>query len=292
MIRSMTGFGRAECADVKRKLTVEMKAVNNRYLDFNIRLPRKYNFLESQVRNVLKEYVQRGKVDVFINEETYETGEGALTCDFGLAEAYAARSQELADRLHIAFDLTASDFLRLPDIYKVREPETSEEELWAMLEPVVRGAAENFNEARALEGEKLKKDIISKLEGMRGNVKAIQAMEPEILDGYRQKLTAKVEELLGERTLEESQIASAVVIYADKISTDEETVRLLSHIDQMIAEFDKEESIGRKLDFLTQEMNREANTTLSKAGNLATSNIGIALKTDIEKIREQIQNIE
>ena len=292
MVKSMTGFGHAECIGDTRKLTCEMKSVNNRYLDFNIRMPKKYSAFEAQIRNILKEYANRGKVDVFITEEIFGSGTGEPTLNLELAQKYVKACQILQAETGVVNDLCISDLTRFPEVLTLKDAETDEEELWSQLETVIREAAEKYDESRKIEGAKLQADLEEKLNGMRKSVAEIEAHEPEVMADYRKRLEDKLHEILEDRTIDESQLATALVVYADKISTDEETVRLASHIDQMLSELKKAESVGRKLDFLAQEMNRESNTILSKAGDLATSNIGIELKTVVEKIREQIQNIE
>ena len=292
MVKSMTGFGHAEAVSEKRKLTVEMKSVNNRYLDVNIRMPKKFSAFEAQIRNVLKEYVSRGKVDVFISEETFSEGAGEVVLNTALAKQYMDACNSLGNELGIDGQVKITDIARFPDVITVREPETDEDELWAEIESVVRACAEKFNAARIAEGERLRADMTAKLHQMESNVAYIEEHEPQIMADYRARLMKKLSDILEDRTIDENQLATALIIYSDKICTDEETVRLKSHIIQMIDELGKDESVGRKLDFLAQEMNRESNTILSKAGDLATSNVGIELKTEVEKIREQIQNIE
>jgi len=292
MVKSMTGFGHAEAVSEKRKLTVEMKSVNNRYLDVNIRMPKKFSAFEAQVRNVLKEYVSRGKVDVFISEETFAEGAGEVVLNTALAKQYMDACNSISNELGIDGQVKITDIARFPDVITVREPETDEDELWAEIEEVVRACVEKFNAARIAEGERLRADLTEKLHQMESNVAYIEEHEPQIMADYRARLMKKLSDILEDRTIDENQLATALIIYSDKICTDEETVRLKSHIIQMIDELGKDESVGRKLDFLAQEMNRESNTILSKAGDLATSNVGIELKTEVEKIREQIQNIE
>lgn len=292
MVKSMTGFGHAEAVSEKRKLTVEMKSVNNRYLDVNIRMPKKFSAFEAQIRNVLKEYVSRGKVDVFISEETFAEGAGEVVLNTALARQYMDACNSISSELGIDGQVKITDIARFPDVITVREPETDEDELWAEIESVVRACTEKFNAARIAEGERLRADMTAKLHQMERNVAYIEEHEPQIMADYRARLMKKLSDILEDRTIDENQLATALIIYSDKICTDEETVRLKSHIIQMIDELGKDESVGRKLDFLAQEMNRESNTILSKAGDLATSNVGIELKTEVEKIREQIQNIE
>lgn len=307
MIRSMTGFGAAETATEERRITIEMRAVNNRYLDFNIRMPKRYIPLEGKIRDLLKKTIHRGKVDVFINEERYGAGKGELVLDRELAEQYIEKIGVLTGLVRTKYDyadqvseatisrLGGLDLARFPEILTLVEGETDEEALWESLADCLEKAVEKFDEARVAEGERLRRDLLGKLELLAENVEIVIAEEPRILLEYQNRLFEKAKDFLGDRTLDEAQLASAVVLYADKIGTDEETVRLKSHIAQMREIFEKGESgegVGRKLDFLTQEMNREANTTLSKAGSLLTANVGIEMKTLIEKIREQIQNIE
>ena len=292
MVKSMTGFGHAEAVSEKRKLTVEMKSVNNRYLDVNIRMPKKFSAFEAQIRNVLKKYVSRGKVDVFISEETFAEGAGEVVLNTALARQYMEACNSISSELGIDGQVKITDIARFPDVITVREPETDEDELWAEIESVVRACAEKFNAARIAEGERLRADMTAKLHQMESNVAYIEEHEPQIMADYRARLMKKLSDILEDRTIDENQLATALIIYSDKICTDEETVRLKSHIIQMIDELGKDESVGRKLDFLAQEMNREANTILSKANDLETSNIGVELKTEIEKIREQVQNVE
>ena len=292
MIRSMTGYGRAEAVSDARKLTVEIKSVNNRYLDFNIRMPRRFNFLEAKIREVLKESVLRGKVDVFITCEEYADEAGALKYNEALAGEYIAHMRHMAETFGLSSAITPADIARAPEVFTIGDISTDGEELWEMLLPVLKSASERYNEALEAEGERLKTDVLLKLDHLGGLVEHVIEHEPEIMEAYKKKLTDTLSEILEDRSIDESKIAAECVLYADKISTDEESVLLRSHIRQMKDELGKSGSIGRKLDFLAQEMNREANTTLSKAGDLMTADIGIEMKTDIEKIREQIQNIE
>ncbi|MDO4633181.1 MAG: YicC/YloC family endoribonuclease [Eubacteriales bacterium] len=292
MIKSMTGFGRAEVLQNDRKFTVEMKAVNHRYFDVSIKMPKKLSFFESSIRAVLKEYMQRGKVDVFITYEDFTEGNAALKYNEKLAQEYLSYYRKLAEDLQLRDDITASMIGRCPEVFTMEEQTIDEKELWMILEKALRGACEQFVAIRVREGEALRSDLYDKLDGMLVDVEAVEKRFPEIMTAYREKLTAKVRELLGDTQVEEGRIASEVILYADKICTDEETVRLRSHIESMRKELAAGGSIGRKLDFIAQEMNREANTILSKANDLETSNYAINLKTEIEKVREQIQNIE
>lgn len=292
MIKSMTGFGRGECQQGERKFTVEMKAVNHRYFDANIRMPKKLGFFESAIRGTLKHYIQRGKVDIFITYEDYTETNVSLKYNESIAGEYVKYYRQIAETFGLRDDVTVSTIGRSPEVFVMEDQAVDEKEIWAALESALKGACQQFTETRLLEGENLKKDLIEKLEGMLADVASIEERYPEIMKEYRRKLEEKVRELLGDTQMEEGRIASEVVLYADKICTDEETVRLRSHIESMKAALEDGDGIGRKLDFIAQEMNREANTILSKANDLETSNIAIDLKTEIEKVREQIQNIE
>lgn len=293
MIKSMTGFGRCEVSDGERKFTVEMKGVNHRYLDANIRMPKKLNFFESAIRNLLKQSVQRGKVDIFITYEDMSESQVSLKYNEKLAEEYLAYFKQMEEKFSLENDIRVSALSRYPEVLTMEEQVVDEEELWNGLKKALDGAIKQFVETRTLEGENLKSDILNKLDGMLTLVGYIEERSPKIITEYREKLETKVRELLEDTKIEESRIAAEVVIFADKICTDEEVVRLRSHIVHMKETLQSDENgIGRKLDFIAQEMNREANTILSKANDLEISNIGIDLKTEIEKVREQIQNIE
>lgn len=292
MIKSMTGFGRAEIQETGKKVLVEMKSVNHRYLDFNLKLPRRFSFVEAAVRGVLKEYIQRGKVDVYIFYEDESGSQTELKYNSRLAEQYVAYLARMREDFSLEEDLTASRLACMPEVLTMEDQPVDEEEIWALLERALRSACDKFTESRQREGEALRKDLLEKLSRMLGYVEAIEQRSPAILEEYREKLRQKTRELLENAQLEESRLATEVVLFADKICTDEETVRLKSHVTGMMQVLRDGGAIGRKLDFIAQEMNREANTILSKANDLTVSDIGIELKTEIEKIREQIQNIE
>ena len=293
MIKSMTGFGRCEAADEKRKFTVEMKGVNHRYLDANIRMPKKLNFFESAIRSLLKESVHRGKVDIFITYEDFSESQVSLKYNETLAAEYLEKFKMMEEKFSLENDIRVSTLSRYPEVLTMEEKMDDEEELWKGLKKALDGAIAQFVQTRTVEGENLKKDLIAKLDGMLELVGQIEERAPKIIAEYREKLEGKVKELLEDTQIDEGRIASEIVIFADKICTDEEVVRLRSHVEHMKATLQSDVSgIGRKLDFIAQEMNREANTILSKANDLETSNIGIELKTEIEKVREQIQNIE
>ena len=292
MIKSMTGFGRAEASDENRKITIEVKAVNHRYLDANMKMPKKLSMFESAIRNVLKEYAERGKVDIFITYEDFTESNYSVKYNREIAKAYVDFINEIAQEFSLDNDLKATSLSRYPEVLSLEEQEVDEEELWAYVEKALRSALEMFVAARIKEGENLKNDIILKLDNMLANVDFIEQRAPEIIKEYHEKLACKVSEYLSDSSIDESRILTEVTLFTDKICIDEEIVRLKSHIQATKDALDAGGSLGRKLDFIAQEMNREANTILSKANDLKTSNQAIDLKTDIEKIREQIQNIE
>lgn len=292
MIKSMTGFGRCEHLEGNRKFTVELKGVNHRYLDVNIRMPKKLNFFETAIRTLLKQYAARGKVDIFITYEDTSEGQVSLKYNAALAGEYMKYFRQMEEEFRLENDIRVSTLSRCPEVITMEEQSEDEEELWKGLKIALEGAFTQFVETRTTEGSNLKRDILEKLAGMEKQIAYIEERSPEIVAEYRAKIEEKVQELLGDTKLEEGRIAAEVILFADKICTDEEVVRLKSHISHMRDTLEEAEGIGRKLDFIAQEMNREANTILSKANDLAVSNCAISLKTEIEKIREQIQNIE
>ena len=291
MVKSMTGFGRAEIADGNRKCTVEIKSVNHRYLDLNIKMPKKLNFFEAAIRNVLKEYIQRGKVDVFITYEDLTEQNVSIKYNKEVASEYLKYLRQMSEEFGLDDDIRVSTLSRYPEVFSMEDVDIDEEELWNMLEKAIRKAAEGFVETRIKEGENLRDDMISKLDGMLKHVDFIAERSPAIVQEYKQRLEEKVKELL-DSNVDEARILTEVTIFADKSCVDEELVRLRSHIETTKDTLMRGGSVGRKLDFIAQEMNREANTTLSKSNDLEISNVAIELKTEIEKIREQIQNIE
>lgn len=292
MLRSMTGFGRCEITTEEYRISVEMKAVNHRYLDLGIKMPKKFNYFEASIRSLLKQYIQRGKVDLFITYEDYTEEKMALKYNRSLASEYMEYFAKMAEQFHIENDITVSDLARYPDVLVMEQVPEDEEHMWAILKGAVEEAASRFVETRVTEGENLKADLLGKLDYMDRLVAEIEERSPKIVAEYRAKLEDKVKEILQGSAIDEARIATEVTIFADKICTDEETVRLKSHIEATRAELLSGGSVGRKLDFIAQEMNREANTILSKANDLEVSDRAIALKTEIEKVREQIQNIE
>ncbi|MBP5279327.1 MAG: YicC family protein [Erysipelotrichaceae bacterium] len=292
MLKSMTGFGRYESETPERKITVEMKAVNHRYNELTIKMPKKLNFFEASIRNLLKNYISRGKVDVYITYEDFTDKGACLKYNKDIAEGYFNNIQLMADFFHINNDINAGQLARFPEVFTLEEQPVDEDELWSFIEEAVKGCAENFVKTRIAEGEHLKNDLVGKLNGMIGWIDFIEKRSPLVVDEYRNRLYAKVSELLGDTKIEQSILATEITVYADKICVDEETVRLRAHINNMIKTLDEAENVGRRLDFIAQEMNREANTILSKSSDLEITDTAINLKTEIEKVREQIQNIE
>ena len=292
MIKSMTGFGRCEVQKDSRKFTVELKSVNHRYLDVNIRMPKKLNFFETAIRTLLKSYANRGKVDIFITYEDLSQAQVSVKYNAALAAEYMKYLRQMEEDLGLENDVRVSTLSRYPEVFTMEEQSEDEEELWNGLKEALEGAFTQFVETRKTEGENLKKDILSKLDLLSEQIGFIEERSPKIVAEYRAKLEDKMKELLADTQIEESRIAAEVILFADKICTDEEVVRLKSHISHMRNTLEEQDEIGRKLDFIAQEMNREANTILSKANDIEVSDRVISLKTEIEKIREQIQNIE
>ncbi|MCR5521886.1 MAG: YicC family protein [Lachnospiraceae bacterium] len=292
MIKSMTGFGRYEAQNPERKITVEIKSVNHRYCEMTIKMPKKLNFFEASIRNLLKNYISRGKVDVYISYEDYALGKSCVKYNEEVASEYLELIKKIGETFGIDSDIKAASLARFPEIFTIEEQNIDTDELWEILEEAIGAAAKEFVDSRLNEGEHLKNDLMNKLEGMVKAIDLIEERSPQVVDEYRERITNKVEELLADTQIDQSILATEITLFADKICVDEETVRLRAHIEHMRKTLGEAENIGRKLDFIAQEMNREANTILSKASDLLITNTAIDLKTEIEKIREQIQNIE
>ena len=288
----MTGFGRSEVLKDSRKFTVELKSVNHRYLDVNIRMPKKLNFFETSIRTLLKSYADRGKVDIFITYEDLSQSQVSVKYNAALAAEYLKYLNQMAEEFSLDNDVRVSTLSRYPEVFTMEECSEDEDELWNGLKEALEGAFSQFVEMRTKEGERLKEDILLKLDLLSEQIRFIEERSPQIIAEYRTKLEEKMRELLEDTQIDDNRIAAEVILFADKICTDEEVVRLKSHIQHMKETLEESNGIGRKLDFIAQEMNREANTILSKANDLDISNRAISLKTEIEKIREQIQNIE
>lgn len=290
----MTGFGRSEIITDDYRVLVEIKSVNHRYLDLSIKMPRKFNALEAKLRTLLKKYIERGKTDVFVSFDDFTEKGKRLIYNKEIAAEYVKYIREMSESFELRDDVSAVALARFPDVLMSEDMGDDEERYKDILEKAFTEAAENFVKDREREGEHLKTDLLDKLGDMEGYVRDIVEFSPSVVDEYRERLYAKIREILGNSdiTADEGRVVTEVAVYADKICTDEEMVRLKTHIASMKAKLIAGGSCGRELDFLAQEMNREANTTLSKANNLKIADTAIALKTDIEKIREQVQNIE
>ena len=293
MIHSMTGFGRGVAERDSSRMTVELKSVNSRYLETNVKMPRVILALENDVKNLITQSVARGKMDVYIN---YEPGEGQKTVtvseDLG---AYVAALREASERYGLPDDLGISHVLRIPDILQTRQKDTDPEDVWPLLEEAVQAALEQFNAMREREGMRIREDLLGKASEIERIVQSLQQSAPEIEDAYREKLTRRIQEILSRNSgiaVDRGLLENEIVFYADHCCIDEEMVRLTSHIAQLRQLLSSEEPVGRQLDFLLQEFNREANTIASKAGSLSVTQEALNLKKEIEKVREQIQNLE
>lgn len=293
MIRSMTGFGHGEVSnDKNQKVTVEMKSVNHRYCDISLKLPKKLAMFEANIRNIMKEYASRGKIDIYVSYEDLSETAVSLHYNQAMAEEYMQVFKKMQEDFNIETKITAEALAKYPEVVTIEEVQQDEEVWWELLEAALRQAAEKLVETRTIEGANLKRDLLGKLDQMAADVTFIEERSPQIIAEYRSKLEEKVKEFLEDSTIEENRIAAEVTLYADKIAVDEEIVRLQSHISSMTDVLESDESIGRKLDFMAQEMNREANTILSKSSDVDLADHAIELKTNVEKVREQIQNIE
>lgn len=293
MIRSMTGFGHGEVSnDKNQKVTVEMKSVNHRYCDISLKLPKKLAMFEANIRNIMKEYASRGKIDIYVSYEDLSETAVSLHYNQAMAEEYMQVFKKMQEDFNIETKITAEALAKYPEVVTIEEVQQDEEVWWELLEAALRQAAEKFVETRTIEGANLKRDLLGKLDQMAADVAFIEERSPQIIAEYRSKLEEKVKEFLEDSTIEENRIAAEVTLYADKVAVDEEIVRLQSHISSMTDVLESDESIGRKLDFMAQEMNREANTILSKSSDVDLADHAIELKTNVEKVREQIQNIE
>lgn len=292
MIKSMTGFGRSEIERGNRKITVEIKSVNHRFLENSIKMPKKLNIFEARIRDTIKKYASRGKIDVFITYEDNSESNVSLKFNESIAREYMNIFRQMEERFNIRNDITVGALSRYPEVITMEESQEDEEELWNFINEAIEEACKGLTDTRIIEGENLKNDLLLKLDHMEELVSYIETKNPQIIEDYKKKLEAKMEEILSDADIDKNRIASEVIIYADKVCVDEETVRLRSHIKHARKCLNEDGGIGRKMDFIAQEMNREANTTLSKANNIEISNAAIDLKTEIEKIREQIQNIE
>ena len=292
MIKSMTGFGRAVKEIDGYVITVELKSVNHRYFEFSSRIPRQYGFLDEKVKSFVNSKVSRGKVECYITIEALNTDSAQVVVNNTLASAYVTALKEIATTYELKEDFGASTISRFQDVLIVKKAEEDEEKLWMYVKSVVEEAVDKFIEMRTIEGAKLKDDIYSRGQYILDCVSFIEERSPQTVKEYNDKLIERVHELIGNTTLDESRIIQEVAIYADKVAVAEETVRLRSHIEQLNSFLESSEPVGRKMDFLVQEINRESNTIGSKANDVDIARKVVDIKSEVEKIREQIQNIE
>ena len=292
LIKSMTGYGRGEAKLGGRTITVELRSVNNRYLDCTVKLPRLYVFAEDAIKSRVQKSISRGKVDVFVTIGPSEEGEVSVGINRPVADGYYAALCSLRDTYGLRDDISVSLLSRFPDVFLVEKNEEDQEQVCSDICTVLDLALADFDAMRVREGGKLADDVLSRADTIETLTGAVETRSPGIVADYRARLTAKMTEILGNTQIDESRLLTEAAIYADKVAVDEETVRLRSHLSQLREMLGKGGAIGRKLDFLIQEFNREANTIGSKCNDLETSNIVVDIKAEIEKIREQVQNIE
>ena len=291
-MKSMTGYGRARQTLHERDITVELRAVNHRYLDVNVKAPRIYGFLEDAVKTAVGGMIARGKVDVFISIDTNAMGDVKISLNHKILESYLDALHEMRDRYALTDDISVMRLARLPDVFSAEKQEADADELTQDVLSVLQTAGADFCTMREREGAKLREDILSRSQTILGLVSEVEARSPKAVEEYRAKLTARMNEVLADTTIDPQRILAEAAVYADRTAVDEETVRLRSHMHQMELMAEEQKPIGRKLDFLVQEMNREANTIGSKANDMELAKIVVEIKSEIEKIREQVQNIE
>ena len=290
MIKSMTGYGRAVGVFADKQITVELRSVNNRYLDCGVKLPRLYTFCEEAVKQAVKQSVTRGKVDVFVTVNMTQSTD--VSIGLNKPEGYLAAMKAIADGYPVRDDISVSTLSRLPDVFTVEKTEQDEDRLKAELLGVVQEALDNYDVMRRTEGEALARDLSAKADFILEKIAFVEQRSPQTVAEYREKLLARMREVLDSASVDEARILTEAAIFADKVAVDEETVRLRSHLDQLRTMLSAKEPIGRKLDFLMQEINRETNTIGSKCADLEIARTVVDVKAELEKIREQIQNIE
>ncbi len=292
MIRSMTGYGRAEEIIDGFSICVEFKSVNHRYFEFYAKVPRIYGFLEEKLKSFTNSLVSRGKVECYVSVDSLEEAESEIIVNHSLAKGYYDAVKEISEQLGIDGEISAASISRYPDVITLHKAPDDEEKIWNCVKQVAAKAVEKFVEMRTAEGEKLKADVLSRADYIIECVEFVEERSPQTVKEYNEKLIARIKELIGDASVDEQRLLNEAAVFADKIAVAEETVRLRSHIDQLRQFMEADEPIGRKLDFLVQEINREANTIGSKAQDVEIAKRVIAIKAEVEKIREQIQNIE
>lgn len=292
MLRSMTGYGRSQKILHGRDITVEIRSVNHRYYEYSSRIPRTYSYIDDKLKTLLKSGISRGKVEVAVTINNIESKDTEIALNKGVAEGYVRALRSVADELQLKDDLSLSKLIKLPDVFCVQKAPDNEEEIWNDVAETASEALDKFVSMRELEGERLKCDILAKADLILTKVGMIEELSPQTVENYRNRLYQKLQEVLEGKDIDEQRIITEAALFSEKIAVDEETVRLRSHISQLKTMLDSDETIGRKLDFIVQEMNRETNTIGSKAQDISITRIVVDVKAEIEKIREQIQNIE
>lgn len=292
MIKSMTGFGRAVAETDGYVITVEIKSVNHRYFEFSSRIPRQYGFLDDKLKSYINSRVSRGKVECYVSIDALNTEAAQVVVNNTLASAYVSALKELSKNYDLKEDFGASTVARFQDVLVVKKADDDEEKIWNYVKSVTDMALDKFISMRTVEGEKMKNDISSRADYILSCVEYIEKRSPETVKEYNDKLVERVHDLIGDVSLDEGRVIQEVAIYADKVAVAEETVRLRSHLDQLKAFINADEPVGRKMDFLVQEINRETNTIGSKANDVDIARKVVDIKAEVEKIREQIQNIE
>jgi uncharacterized protein (TIGR00255 family) len=292
MVLSMTGFGRASAVLDGREITVELRSVNSRYFEYSSRIPRTCNFMDNRLKKLLNERITRGKVELSLTIQNVEVSDVEVVVNRELARSYCKAMRDMAEELDVKNDVSAGMLARFPDVLATRHADTDEDKLWEDVSEVTRRALDNFIAMRATEGEKMKADVESRLTFIETSVGQIEALSEGRVQAYTQRLYEKLKVILEDRNIDDARVLTEAAIFGDKTAVDEETVRLRSHIAQYRAILALNEPVGRKLDFLTQELNRETNTIGSKCQDLDVTRIVVDIKAEIEKIREQIQNLE
>lgn len=292
VLKSMTGYGRNEAIEGGKKILCEIKSVNHRYSDYSIKVPKYYGFLEDKVREFVSKHVSRGKVDVYIGIESYGEADKEISVNKELAKSYIDALYSLRDEFNLRDDISVNSVARYPDIFVQERKEEDEEEIWESVKTVLTPALESFTSMRMREGERIEKDLKMRVDYMKTLAEKIDARSPETVREYRERLYEKIKDVLGDREIDDQRVLTEVAIFADKVAVNEEMVRLSSHFEEFFGICASGEPAGRKLDFLIQEINREINTTGSKASDIEIAKIVVELKAETEKLREQIQNIE
>ena len=292
MVRSMTGYGRSQEIIDGLSVVVELKSVNHRFFEYSSRLPRGYGFLDDKLKTFLQQRVSRGKVDVFVQIHALETAGSEVVVDHGLAESYLNALRELSSRYELRDDVSAATLSRYPEVLTVRQAEMDEEAVWAAVQTVTSFAVDRFVAMREVEGARMREDVLSRADTIRKAVALVEEKSPETVRAHMEKVETRIRELLDGVPVDEARLLNEAAVFADKVAVAEETVRLNSHLDQLEQLLNSNEAVGRKLDFLVQEINRETNTIGSKCSDLNLTRIVVDIKAEIEKIREQIQNIE